>query len=90
MKKLNFDFTITGLKGEVMDFNVKESVANLLLSATSGSPIRMRSLAFDIYKNGTIEVDQVDYDEIKAIVSDFSSKVSVVIGAALMECFENK
>lgn len=61
MKKIDFNFSIKNLKGEIVsDFIIKEHVGNLMASQSTNKPDRTFEIAQKIYNEGIIEIPSED------------------------------
>lgn len=66
MKKIDFNFKLTDLSGkEIPDFNVKESVANIIAGGSSRSPVRAMEIARKVFNDGMGEFVSEDIELMK-------------------------
>jgi hypothetical protein len=90
--KLNFDRAMFALDGTPLvdqagnEILMKKSLANNLVNgAPAGDPMKFYYWGQQIYKDGILEVDPVDYETLKKFVQDLPT--AVIWKAQVLQCF---
>jgi len=82
MKKVNFGISIDGIDGKPLG-DLKEVFGNVLLNSTEGNPIKMKTWAFDMYKNGFVEMDEADLEWLITFTTNDKRIPNITKAAAL-------
>lgn len=89
MKKLDLNFKLTDLDGNVIEGGeVNKLFAGLLMSQKNGDAVKFFDWAVTVNKTGVIEVDSSDFSLIKELVKNNDGYLTVLSKAQLLNYLE--
>ncbi len=88
MKKLNFNFSLKKLNGEIAVKEASKFLAETIANENKGNALKIYSIAKRLWDNPEIELDKSDVILLKGIIEN-SETITILAKAQLLEVLEN-